>query len=115
KAGVPYVAVGIDGNDTHDNNRSQVAMNWGDITDVAVSQMAKNLVASGKRVLILMGGEFGRNPDDVQGGRDGRDHHGDGFSWAALAINQPKFKTTAIGDTGPDGDFMVQTNNLKDP
>jgi len=115
KAGIPYVALGVDNNDTHDNNRAQVSMNWGDITDVALSAMIKNLEATGKRILILMGGEFGRTPDTTNGGRDGRDHHGDGFSWAMVSINQPKFKTTAVGDTGTDGMNTVASANLKDP
>ncbi len=108
KAGIPYVTVGIGGNDTHVNNRAAVSSIWGDTTDKAVAQMCKNIKASGKRVLIVMGGEFGRTPQtvapDAQGvSRDGRDHHASGFSWALLSINQPGFKTTAIGDTGPDG------------
>ena len=112
KSGIPYVTVGIGGNDTHSNNRAGVAQNWGDITDKAVAKMAQNLKATGKRVLIVMGGEFGRTPNSVAGGRDGRDHYPNGFSWAALSVNQPKFKTTAIGDTGPDG---ILGTNAKDP
>jgi len=113
--GVPYVATGIDGNDTHSNNRGGVSMNWGDTTDPAVAQLAQNLKATGKRVLIVMGGEFGRTPDSVNGGRDGRDHYPDGFSWAMVSVNQPKFKTTAVGDTGPDGLDNVGNNKIKDP
>lgn len=112
KAGVPYVAVGIGGNDSHGGNRQTIMTNWGAITDTAVAQMAKNLKAAGKRVLVMMGGEFGRTPNSVQGGRDGRDHFPNGFSWACVSVNQPKFKTNAIGDTGPDG--MAQGNS-KDP
>ena len=115
KAGVPYLAIGVGGNDTHSNNRKGVTQNWGDDTDPLVAEMARNLQASGKRVLIMMGGEFGRTPDTVASGRDGRDHHGSGFSWAALSINQPKFKTTAIGDTGPDGMFTEKEGTLVDP
>lgn len=114
-AGVPYVAVGIGGNDSHGNNRATITRNWGDITDSAVSAMARNLKATGKRVLIVMGGDFGRTPDTTNGGRDGRDHYPDGFSWAMLSINQPKFKTNAIGDTGPNGMATARQNTLKDP
>lgn len=114
-AGVPYVAVGIGGNDTHAGNRGGVTRNWADTTDPAVTQMAKNLKATGKRVLIIMGGDFGRTPNSTAGGRDGRDHYPDGFSWAMLSVNQPKFKTTAIGDTGPDGMAQAKNNTLKDP
>ena len=112
KAGIPYVALGIGGNDSHENNMASVRRSWGDNTDVPLAQMAQNLKASGKRVLIVMGGEFGRTPDTVRPDannvrRDGRDHWGSGFSWAMLSINQPKFRTTAVGDTGPDGMFRV--------
>lgn len=115
EAGIPYVACGIGGNDTHSGNRQGVTSNWADTTDVPLTQMAKNLKASGKRVLVVMGGEFGRTPNSVANGRDGRDHYADGFSWAMLSINQPAFKTTAIGDTGPDGVFTAANNTMKDP
>jgi hypothetical protein len=114
KVGVPYVCVAIGGNDTHTGNRARVTSIWGETVDPAVSAMARNLAASGKRVLVVMGGEFGRTPETVVGGRDGRDHHPDGFSWALLSINQPLFKTTAIGDTGPDGMWTRGAGNLKD-
>jgi hypothetical protein len=114
-AGVPYVACGIGGNDSHGNNRATITRNWGDITDSAVSAMARNLKATGKRVLIVMGGEFGRTPNTTANGRDGRDHYPDGFSWAFLSINQPKFKTNAVGDTGPDGMAQARNNTLRDP
>ncbi len=108
KAGVPYVSLGIGGNDTHDNNRQSIMNIWGGTTDVAIAQMARNLKATGKRVLIVMGGEFGRTPDTVRPDangvrRDGRDHWGSGFSWAMVSVNQPAFRMTAVGDTGPDG------------
>src|SRR5277367_5870543 len=77
--------------------------------DPALAQMCANLKATGKRVLILIGGEFGRGPQDVATGRDGRDHWGSGFSWALISINQPAFKQTAVGDTGPDGVWTVNT------
>ena len=32
-----------------------------------------------------------------------------------LSINQPAFKTTAIGDTGPDGMNSIGNNKLTDP
>jgi hypothetical protein len=120
KAGIPYVSCGIGGNDTHSGNMARVRRNWGDTTDVAVAQMAQNLKATGKRVLIIMGGEFGRTPQTVApkadgSVRDGRDHWPDGFSWAMLSINQPAFNTTAVGDTGPDGIYRERNGNLIDP
>lgn len=120
-AGIPYVAVGIGGNDTHTTNRNNVTINWRDTVDSAVAQMARNLKATGKRVLIIMGGEFGRTPQtvapDAQGvRRDGRDHYPSGFSWAMLSINQPAFRTTAVGNTGPDGLWRVgSATPLVDP
>ena len=114
KAGVPYVAMGIGGNDTHTGNSERIRRNWGDTTDVAVARMAQNLKATGKRVLILMGGEFGRTPNTSK--PDGRDHWASGFSWAMLSINQPAFRTTAVGDTGPDGTWTVRSaTKLVDP
>ena len=116
KAGIPYVALGIGGNDSHTNNMATITQNWHDTTDPAVSKMASNLKAAGKRVLIIMGGEFGRGPADTIGGRDGRDHWPDGFSWAVLSVNQPKFaKNVAVGDTGVNGTNQAGNNNLKDP
>lgn len=115
KAGVPYVSLGVGGNDTHSDNRARVQKVWRDDTDPLVAELARNLKATGKRVLILMGGEFGRTPETVANGRDGRDHWGRGFSWAAIGVNQPKFKTTAIGDTGPDGVFTTKDATLVDP
>jgi hypothetical protein len=110
-AGVPYVSCGITGNDTHSGNTGPVTSIWGGLVDPAVAQMCKNLKATGKRVLILLGGEFGRGPQDVVGGRDGRDHWGSGFSWAMISINQPAFKQTAVGYTGPDGVWTPSTPN----
>lgn len=106
KAGVPYVALSLNGNDSHLNNRATIMDRWGANCDPAVAQLATNLKASGKRVLVLMGGEFGRTPrisTDPEAAGDGRDHWYDGFSWGFLSINQPKFKTGAYGSTGPDG------------
>lgn len=115
KAGVPYVAMGIGGNDSHGNNMGTVSQNWGTYINQGLSQMARNLKATGKRVLVTMYGDFGRTPASVNnGGRDGRDHWGGSFSVGLLSINQPKFKMTAIGDTGPDG--LLQWNTgLVDP
>jgi hypothetical protein len=120
KAGIPYVALGIGGNDSHDNNRQTIMNNWGATTDVAVAQLAMNLKATGKRVLIVMGGEFGRTPDSVLDSnnvaRDGRDHWASGFSWGMVSINQPAFRMTAVGDTGPDGMWTRNsTTKLVDP
>jgi len=107
-SGIPFVAVGINGNDTHLNNFAGVQLNWADTVDTAFSQMAQNLKATGKRVLVTFFGEFGRTPNTVAPDaagvrRDGRDHWPSGFSAALLSINQPAFTTTAVGDTGPDG------------
>ncbi|MBA3393088.1 MAG: DUF1501 domain-containing protein [Deltaproteobacteria bacterium] len=112
KAGVPYVALGLNGNDSHENNKAVITDRWGNNADPAIAQLATNLKASGKRVLVLMGGEFGRTPKiptDPTILGDGRDHWREGFSWAFLSINQPKFRTGAIGATGPDG-LWTQTS-----
>jgi hypothetical protein len=107
KAGIPYVAMGIGGNDSHSNNMG-VHINQG------LAALAQNMKATGKRVLVTMYGDFGRTPASVQnGGRDGRDHWGTGFSVGLVSINQPKFKMTAIGETGPNG--TLQANNMRDP
>src|SRR5205085_4991183 len=113
---VPYVSCGITGNDTHDGNMGPVTSIWQGLVDPSVAAMCANLKATGKRVLILLGGEFGRNPADVASGRDGRDHWGSGFSWAMISINQPSFKMTAVGNTGPDGTWTTATATpLVDP
>jgi hypothetical protein len=120
-AGIPYVAVGIGGNDTHSGNMARVRRNWGDQTDTPVAQMLENLKATGKRVLVVMGGEFGRSPTDVAPDgngavRDGRDHWASGFSWAMASLNQPNFITTAVGDTGPNGANTTRSSTpLVDP
>jgi hypothetical protein len=111
--GMPYVTVAFFGgvaangdsvtNDSHYYNQKCIYDIWHDTTDYALTQLAKNLQASGKRVLILMGGEFGRGPADILSYPDGRGHYSLAFTWAILSINQPKFITTAVGDTGPDG------------
>lgn len=115
KAGIPYVAMGIGGNDSHGNNMGTVTRNWGTYINRGLTEMAQNLKATGKRVLVTMYGDFGRTPASVNsGGRDGRDHWGGSFSVGVLSINQPKFKMTAIGDTGPEG--LLQWNSgLVDP
>lgn len=121
KSGIPYVALGIGGNDSHTNNMDAINRVWGSNTDVPLAQMAQNLKQSGKRVLIVMGGEFGRTPNTVAPDangvrRDGRDHWGSGFSWAMLSINQPAFRQTAVGNTGPDGVWRATSSTpLVDP
>jgi hypothetical protein len=114
KAGVPYVALQLNGNDSHTLNKATITDKWANNTDPAVAQLATNLKATGKRVLILMGGEFGRTPrisQDPDALMDGRDHWWDGFSWGFLSINQPKFKTGAWGNTGPDGLYSQSSRN----
>jgi hypothetical protein len=114
KAGVPYVALSLNGNDSHLTNKATIMDRWGANADPAIAQLATNLKASGKRVLIMMGGEFGRTPrisTDPDAAGDGRDHWFDGFSWAFLSVNQPKFKTGAWGSTGPDGLFTQVSRN----
>ncbi|HTL34274.1 MAG TPA: DUF1501 domain-containing protein [Kofleriaceae bacterium] len=114
KAGVPYVALSLNGNDSHENNTATITDRWGNNADPAIAQLATNLKATGKRVLVLMGGEFGRTPrisTDPTALMDGRDHWFDGFSWAFLSINQPKFKTGAWGNTGPDGLYTQLSRN----
>jgi len=115
EAGVPYVSCGIGGNDSHGNNTRTINGNWGQSVDGGVVEIVNRLKASGKRCLIILGGEFGRTPASVRNGRDGRDHWGDGFSWATISVNQPKFKTSAFGQTGPDGMFRERDGNLVDP
>ncbi len=114
KSGVPYVALSLNGNDSHEKNIATITDRWQNNCDPAVAQLATNLKATGKRVLILMGGEFGRTPriptDPLVLG-DGRDHWYDGFSWGFLSINQPKFKTGAWGRTGPDGLWTQVSRN----
>ena len=114
KAGVPYVALALNGNDSHTTNMATITDRWGNNADPAIAQLATNLKATGKRVLILMGGEFGRTPrisTDPEAAGDGRDHWYDGFSWGFLSINQPKFKTGAYGSTGPDGMWTQVSRN----
>lgn len=115
EAGVPYVACGIGGNDSHGNNRNTIMGNWGQSVDGGVVDIVNRLKASGKKAMIILGGEFGRTPASVANGRDGRDHWGDGFSWAVISVNQPKFKSGAYGSTGPDGMFRERDGNLVDP
>ena len=115
KAGIPYVAMGIGGNDSHGGNMGTISQNWGMYINQGLAAMAQNLKATGKRVLVTMCGDFGRTPASVDGGnRDGRDHWGGGFSIGLLSINQPKFQMTAIGDTGPDGLRQFNTG-MTDP
>jgi hypothetical protein len=116
EAGIPYVSCGIGGNDSHSNNMATIRRNWGREVDEGVVEVINRIQASGKRCLVLMGGEFGRSPaGKVPRGVDGRDHWGDGFSWAMVSINQPKFQTGAWGDTGPRGLYRVRDNDLVDP
>jgi hypothetical protein len=112
KAGVPFISLGIDGNDTHTDEKVTVLDRWGANIDTAVAQMATNLQATGKKVLIIMGGEFGRRPDPGSSTVGGRDHWPDAFSWAFVSINQPKFKTGVYGNTGPDGVWNWGDNKL---
>lgn len=117
-AGVPYVALGSSSHDTHTNMKARLTQLWSQQLDPGIAGLVKDLAASGKRVLITIGGEFGRTPasvkPDAKGDRrDGRDHWPDAFSWGLISINQPDFVSTAIGDTGPDG--LYKTGTLIDP
>ena len=114
KAGIPYVSVGIGGNDTHNNNMQRVRDNWGTTFDQGIGQLAQNLQATGKRVLIMAYGDFGRTPNTTANGRDGRDHWGHSFSVAMISVNQPNFTTNSIGFTGPDGMYRQRDGNLVD-
>jgi hypothetical protein len=67
KQGVPFLNVGIGGNDDgHLNNQSAVEGIFGQTTNDLVRETILSLeewcVDQGKRVLILLGGEFGRTP-----------------------------------------------------
>ena len=133
-AGVPYIGLGINNNDTHGNSENQIntvymTRNIRDMISIPLAQMCQNL-AKGKnadgtplRTLICCYGEFGRTPclwtDDTKtqvrlgsgGFFDGRDHWSGGFSIGMIAINQPKeFKFTAVGDTGPNGMWTPTLN-----
>jgi hypothetical protein len=100
--GIPYVALGMGGNDTHVNNRAGIEYVWKDNVAPALAAQARRIARDGKRCLVAIGGEFGRTPFLVANG-DGRDHWTNGFSWAFLSINQPKFQSGAYGSTGADG------------
>lgn len=126
KAGVPFVTMGIGGNDSHGGNTATIRSNWGASFDAAIGQMITNLKATGKKYLIMAAGDFGRTPDvkgnGYQNGDDGRDHWGEAQSIAMISVNQPKFKTNALGQTGPDGLFTINStrrsgvpNSLVDP
>jgi hypothetical protein len=118
--GVPYVSCAIGGNDTHSNNTAAINGNWGQSIDQGLMEVVDRIKQTGKRVLILVGGEFGRTPQTVAPQadgtrRDGRDHWPDGFSWGVISVNQPLFTSTAVGDTGPDGTWRESQGNLVDP
>jgi len=114
--GVPYVSLGVPFNDSHADNQRLVRRAWAETAAPAVAGLAESLRATGRRVLVLMGGEFGRTPQTVADGRDGRDHWASGFSWALLSVNQPRFRTGAVGHTGPDGTWTVDSPEpLRDP
>ncbi len=122
KAGVPFVNLGIGGNDEgHTNNTAAVERIFGQATNHLVCDMLLDLeawcVAENKRVLVFMGGEFGRTPHNVvnKDGYDTREHWASGFTWNLVSINHPTFKNTAIGDTGPDGDYTLADGSLRDP
>jgi len=118
--GVPYVSCAIGGNDTHSNNTAAINGNWGQSIDQGLMEVVDRVKQTGKRVLILVGGEFGRTPASVAPQpdgtvRDGRDHWPDGFSWGLVSVNQPLFTSTAIGNTGPDGMYRESQGTLVDP
>jgi Protein of unknown function (DUF1501) len=115
ESGIPYVLAGIGGNDTHQSNRETHQRIWGEDIDRGLLEVINRIKVTGKRVLILLGGEFGRTPNTVASGRNGRDHWGDGFSWAMVSVNQPLFQSTAIGQTGPNGVLRARSGDLVDP
>jgi hypothetical protein len=122
KRGVPFLNVGIGGNDDgHFNNQKAVEGIFGQTTNDLVRETILSLeewcVDQGKRVLILLGGEFGRTPHQVgdNNGHPTREHWASGFTWALVSINHPTFKSTAVGDTGPDGSYTVGEGNLIHP
>ena len=63
--GVPYVSCAIGGNDSHGNNTSTITGNWGQSIDQGLMEVVDRVKQTGKRVLILIGGEFGRTPQTV--------------------------------------------------
>ena len=122
-AGVPYVSMGIGGNDYHGNANQSVTNNWSNNVDVFLPAMIDNLKNSGKRYLIQLCGDFDRTPDGKGGFQGaGRDHWGHAQTHVLIGVNQPKLKTTAAGDTGPRGVGTVnetrrsgQPGGLTDP
>jgi hypothetical protein len=122
KHGVPFVQVGIEGNDDgHFNNTKAVENIFGQLTDDLVREMVLSLedwcVTQQKRVLVLMMGEFGRNPHQVPklNGADTRGHWASGFTWSLISINHSQFQSTVIGDTGPEGAHTLSDGPLLHP
>jgi len=117
-----FVEEPIGGNDDgHLNNQKAVEGIFGQTTNDLVRETILSLeewcVDQGKRVLVLLGGEFGRTPHHVgdNNGHPTREHWASGFTWTLVSINHPTFKSTAVGDTGPDGSFTVGEGNLIHP
>lgn len=104
-AGVPYVSMGIGGNDAHGNTPGTITNNWQNNIDVFLPAMLDNLKNTGKRYLIQICGDFDRTPDGKGGfgNGDGRDHWGNYQTYLLFGVNQNKLKTTAVGETGPRG------------
>lgn len=122
KHGVPFVQVGIEGNDDgHFNNTKAVEHIFGQLTDDLVREMVLSLedwcVKKQKKVLVLMMGEFGRTPHEVPklNGNDTRGHWASGFTWSLISINHSGFQSTVIGDTGPDGAHTLSDGPLLHP
>lgn len=115
--GVPFVQVGVGGQDLHTSVRAGIADVYGDTIDPAVAALLANLGRSGRRVLLSFVTEFGRTP---QVNADaGRDHWPFAFTNAVISVNQPRFRSGSFGDTGPDGeqrlDIQGRVFTLKDP
>jgi hypothetical protein len=126
EAGVPYVCLGVDGNDAHGTTTDvhydsafATARSWR-LVDAAVVEMAARFRAQGKRVLFVFGGEFGRTPHLITQNRPfaGRDHWADGFSWGLFSVGGPRrgrFETSSWGSTGADGTGTLRQGTLVRP
>lgn len=126
EAGVPYVCLGVDGNDAHGTTTDvhydsafATARSWR-LVDAAVVEMAARFRAQGKRVLFVLGGEFGRTPHLITQNRPfaGRDHWADGFSWGLFSVGGPRrgrFETSSWGSTGADGTGTLRQGTLVRP
>lgn len=110
KAGTIFININHGSWDMHQNMfnrayRPNMYQMCGDL-DSGLSAMVDDLKASGdfSQTLILMLGEFGRSPGELNP-RGGRDHHKDSMAVAMLGGGVRGGR--ALGATDPDGDRIV--------